>query len=193
MLPDDAAFFHRASPMTATSHSFAVSDQAQLRDLYVAAMSKVACTVNLVTTDGPAGRAGTTVSAMASVSADGDAPVLLVCINNASSCLETVMTNGVFCLNVLRDDQTHVSDVFARRRGSADGDKFSCADWTAMATGSPRVQDVLVAFDCRVLESKRVGTHQILFGAVQDVHVSPAGAPLAYANRGYARVVPHSG
>jgi len=176
--------------MTAMPSSLAASDPAQLRDLYVAAMSKVACTVNLVTTDGPAGRAGTTVSAMASVSADGDAPVLLVCINNSSSCLETVMANGVFCLNVLRDDQTHVSDVFARRRGSADGDKFSCADWAAMATGSPRVRDVLVAFDCRVLETKPIGTHQILFGAVQDVHVSPQGSPLAYANRGYASIVP---
>jgi hypothetical protein len=43
-------------------------------------MSHAACTVNVVTTDGAAGRHGVTVSAMVSVSADTPQPTLLVCI-----------------------------------------------------------------------------------------------------------------
>ena len=45
-----------------------------LRDRFIAGMARAATTVNVVTTDGPAGRAGVTVSAMSSVSAD--APLL---------------------------------------------------------------------------------------------------------------------
>ena len=41
-----------------------------LRQRFLAGMSQAACTVNVVTTDGPAGRFGLTISAMASVSAD---------------------------------------------------------------------------------------------------------------------------
>ena len=43
-----------------------VQDQG-LRDRFIGGMSHAACTVNIVTTDGAAGRAGVTVSAMASV------------------------------------------------------------------------------------------------------------------------------
>ena len=36
-----------------------------LRQRFLAGMSQAACTVNVVTTDGPAGRFGLTISAMA--------------------------------------------------------------------------------------------------------------------------------
>jgi hypothetical protein len=52
-------------------------------------------------------------------------------------------------------------------------------------TGAPRVLDSLVAFDCRVTASERVGSHVVVFGSVLDIHVAGAGAPLIYANRAY--------
>ena len=54
-----------------------------LRSAFVDAMSRVASTVHIVTTDGPGGRVGATVSAMTSVSADTPMPTLLVCLNRA--------------------------------------------------------------------------------------------------------------
>jgi DNA-binding transcriptional LysR family regulator len=47
------------------------------------------------------------------------------------------------------------------------------------------VADALVAFDCRVTASERVGSHFVVFGSVQDIFVAGAGAPLIYANRAY--------
>ena len=44
--------------------------QRALRQQFLHGMSHAACTVNVVTTDGMAGRHGVTVSAMVSVSAD---------------------------------------------------------------------------------------------------------------------------
>ncbi|MDQ0469590.1 flavin reductase family protein [Labrys wisconsinensis] len=158
-----------------------------LRQRFLAGMSSAACTVNVVTTDGPAGRFGVTVSAMASVSADTPRPTLLVCVHERSAAARAIIANGVFCVNVLRDDQAHISDCFAGRWKTADGDKFSCADWTADATGAPRVVDPLVAFGCRLTAMQQVGTHHVLFGAVEDIFTAGEGAPLIYANRAYGR------
>jgi flavin reductase (DIM6/NTAB) family NADH-FMN oxidoreductase RutF len=171
-----------------------------LRQRFLVGMSHAACTVNVVTTDGSAGRHGVTVSAMVSVSADTAQPTLLVCIHHKSPVAAAVLANGVFCVNVLRDDQAHISDHFAGRSGQKGEAKFDCAEWTAQVTGAPRVIDALVAFDCRVTASERVGSHVVLFGSVQDIFIAGRGAPLIYANRAYgvarrfqARAVPQRG
>lgn len=159
---------------------------AALRQRFLAAMSHAACTVSVVTTDGPAGRYGLTVSAMSSVSADGPAPTLLVCINHRSNAADAVLANGVFCVNVLRDDQAYVSDTFAGRGGAKTPDKFAVAQWTTAVTGAPRLADPLAAFDCRVRSVERIGTHFVVVGEVSDIFLAPAGgAPLIYANRAY--------
>ncbi|NNJ76405.1 MAG: flavin reductase, partial [Anderseniella sp.] len=127
-----------------------------IRGQFLQGMSCAANTVNVVTTDGAAGRAGVTVSAMASVSADGDAPTMLVCVHHLAAAAQTILDNGCFCTNILRDDQSFISDTFAGRLKTEDGDKFSCVDWVAMKTGAPRVRDPLTAFDCTVKSSERV-------------------------------------
>jgi len=166
---------------------FAPSSEADsgLRQRFLLGMSHAACTVNVVTTDGSAGRHGVTVSAMVSVSADTPQPTLLVCIHHKSAVAAAVLENGVFCVNVLRDDQAHISDNFAGRSGARGHAKFDCTQWTTQVTGAPRVLDALVAFDCKVTASERVGSHFVVFGSVQDIFVTGGGAPLIYANRAY--------
>ncbi|MGO9930393.1 MAG: LysR substrate-binding domain-containing protein [Steroidobacteraceae bacterium] len=156
-----------------------------LRQRFLLGMSHAACTVNVVTTDGVAGRHGVTVSAMVSVSADTPQPTLLVCIHHKSAVADALLKNGVFCVNVLRDDQSHISDSFAGRRGVRGAARFDCTEWATQLTGAPRVVDALVAFDCRVTASERVGSHFVVFGSVQDIFVAGGGAPLIYANRAY--------
>lgn len=156
-----------------------------LRQRFLEAMSHAACSVNVVTTDGCAGRHGVTVSAMVSVSADTPLPTLLVCIHHLSPVIAAVLKNGVFCVNLLRDDQAHISDTFAGRGVARGRDKFSCAEWVALDSGAPRIVDPLVAFDCKVTASNRVGSHYVLFGSVQSIFIAGRGTPLIYANRAY--------
>jgi flavin reductase (DIM6/NTAB) family NADH-FMN oxidoreductase RutF len=156
---------------------------ADLQERFLAGMGRAACTVNIVTTDGPAGRAGVTVSAMASVSMEG--PTLLVCVHHKSPAAAAILENGVFCVNVLREGQSHIADTFAGRLPPRGSDRFACAEFGVAATGAPRVADALAAFDCRLFRSDRVGTHEVLFGTVEDIHLSRAGAPLIYAKRAY--------
>lgn len=162
-----------------------------LRARFLEGMSRAAATVNVVTTDGEAGRAGVTVSAMSSVSADGDGagggPTMLVCVHHMSPAAETIIANGCFCANLLADDQSDISDRFAGRIPSET--KFDGADWTAMTTGAPRVLDPLAAFDCAVVSSERVGTHHVFIGEVREIFVADQGSPLIFANRSYGAAV----
>jgi len=152
------------------------------RDAYLDGMSRAASTVSLVITDGPSGRTGLTVSAMSSVSADP--PILLACVHEQSSAAAAILGNGVFCVNLLRQEQSYLSDLFA---GQFKEDKFAAAAWHSGATGAPRLAGALASFDCRLLRAERVATHHVLFGAVAEVEMSTSGNPLVYANRAYGR------
>ncbi len=161
-----------------------------LKQCFFNGMSLAAATVNVVTTDGPGGRAGVTVSAMSSVSADTPKPTLLVCVNEASAAAQIILENGVFCVNVLRDHQSYVSDVFAGRFNDQLSDKFDCAEWQQFETGAPAAIGALVAFDCKVSLTEKVGSHYVIFGQVQHVEVGESGSALTYANRAYSSAQP---
>ncbi|MEM1131843.1 MAG: LysR substrate-binding domain-containing protein [Pseudomonadota bacterium] len=165
-------------------------DAQDLRQRYIEAMSFAPATVNIVTTDGSEGRAGVTVSAMASVSADADHPVLLVCVHENGVTAQHILGNGVFCVNILREHQAYISDVFAGRYNGTISDKFDVTTWEKASTGSPAIEDALAALDCRVSHIRKVGTHYVIFGNVHEIRLSGTGSALTYAKRGYTRVQP---
>ena len=156
-----------------------------LRRAFLEGMSLAASQVSVVTTDGPAGRAGVTVSAMSPVSADTQRPTLLVCVHHLSPAARAVTRNGVLCVNVLREDQAAISDCFAGRCKDRLADKFDCAEWRRCASGAPRIADPLVAFDCSLSSGERVGTHHVFICEVAELFMGSRGAPLVYANRAY--------
>lgn len=161
-----------------------------LKTQFFQAMSLAAATVNIITTDGDAGRAGVTVSAMSSVSADTLRPTLLVCINERSSAAESIIQNGVFAVNILKHNQVYISDVFAGRYNDKISEKFSCCDWHTQETGAPCVKGALVAFDCEITMTQKVGTHHVIFGEVAAIDMDESGKALIYANRAYASAEP---
>jgi flavin reductase len=162
-----------------------------LREVFLEGMSRSAASVSVVTTDGPAGRGGVTVSAMTSISADGPRPTMLTCLNASSSALPLVLQNGCFCINVLRTGQTDISDVFSSRVPAPGGDKFNAVETEVMETGAPRIVDALVSFDCRLISAEKIGTHHICIGEVASVITAHEGEPLLYGLRKYLRPEDH--
>jgi cob(II)yrinic acid a,c-diamide reductase len=153
------------------------------KQLYRDGMARFAGAVHIVTTDGPAGRAGFTASAACSVT--DDPPTLLVCLNRASQLHSTFLENGVFCLNTLAGDQRELSELFARHGGVPMQKRFAPRRWEKFNTGAPVLRDALACFDCRVTDVKEVGTHWVLFGAVQDIRMSSGPSALLYLHRAY--------
>ena len=129
-------------------------------------MARVASGVSVVTTDGPAGRAGLTVSAMCSLSADP--PAVLVCINRASRAGRIIRINGVFCRNVLASQQVDIARRFAGQPGG-EHDKFLKLEWDRFGTGAPVLRNAVAVFDCNLTRGTDYGSHDILIGVVAEL------------------------
>uniref|UniRef100_UPI003B519E2D flavin reductase family protein n=1 Tax=Roseovarius indicus TaxID=540747 RepID=UPI003B519E2D len=158
------------------------------REDFISAMRRVAASVTVVTTDGPAGRAGATVSAFSSVSADP--PTVLVCLHAQSRIAGFVQENKRFCVNVLPERSSDIADRFAGRHDGSVPDRFDGIEVFAPRGHAP-VIDGATAFQCDLQQVVRSGSHLIVVGHVRDVLVS-AAPPLAYRDGAYHRVVPHA-
>ena len=147
------------------------------------AMSRLGAAVHVVTTAGPGGKTGFTATAVCSVS---DAPpTLLVCLQSRNHSGPILRENQVFCVNTLGAECETVADVFAGRTGAVLESRFGAGAWTTLKTGAPVLATSVVAFDCRVVEIKAVASHNVIFGAVVDIRLGPAGAALVYHDRAY--------
>jgi hypothetical protein len=146
-------------------------------------MSRLATAVSVITTDGPAGLAGFTATAVASVS---DAPpTLLVCANSASQSAKRLLLNGRFAVSTLGSGQRPVAERFSGRTGLQLEARFSEGGWRRSSGGLPIIDGSLVAFECRLVDTRSVATHEILIGEVMAIRLGGEGASLIYLRRGY--------
>ncbi|MBE03084.1 MAG: pyrimidine utilization flavin reductase protein F [Oceanospirillales bacterium] len=169
-----------------------MKSQAQLRDIvnlpplvdkqtFRNAMSTLAAAVNVVTTDGPGGRAGFTATAVCSVC--DEPPTLLVCLNRGSSVYNVFSRNDVLCVNTLADHQSELSNRFGGKSPMAE--RFAAAEWGQSVTGAPVLEDALINFDCYIRKRVNVGTHEILFCEIASVRQRDEAGSLVYFGRGY--------
>lgn len=156
-----------------------------MKDAFLQAMSRAANSVSVITTDGDAGKAGVTVSAMTSVSVDTPNPSLLICVHSLSPACDAIQRNRVFCANLLGTDQAEVSDSFAGRTGAKGVDKFDGVNWTTAETGAPLLEGAQASFDCKVMHDVLVGSHRIFVGEALTVVSADEGMPLMYYDRAY--------
>jgi flavin reductase len=145
------------------------------------AMSRLGAAVNIITTNGPAGCAGFTASAVCSVT--DEPPTLLVCLNRSASVYETFKGNGVLCVNVLGAGHQDISNLFGGKTPM--DQRFAAGHWTTGLTESPVLEDASVSFDCRLSQITEVGTHDILICEVISITVSEEARSLIYFNRQY--------
>lgn len=145
------------------------------------AMSKLAAAVNIITTEGPAGRAGFTASAVCSVT--DEPPTLLVCLNRSASVYHFFKENMVLCVNTLALEHQDLSGVFGGKKSLEE--RFDQGNWSTLSTGSPVLEDASISFDCKIKLINSVGTHDILICEVLDIKHKPDCESLIYFNRGY--------
>lgn len=118
--------------------------------------------ITVVTTESESGeRRGFTANSFTSVSLDP--PLVLVCLGKSSSSCPTFESAKSYVINVLTEDQRHISNQFA----SKVPDKFAGIDTRAEATGSPVIADTAAWFDCVPHEVVDAGDHIVLIGQVQ--------------------------
>lgn len=158
-------------------------DQALYRD----AMSRLGGAVNVITTDGPGGRAGFTASAVCSVT--DTPPTLLVCANRSNDSYPPLLANKVLCVNTLTPAQESLSPLFAGMTEHTMDGRFEGQTWHVLHTGSPMLDEAVVAFDCTITDSAEVGTHTVFFCTVEGIRTGNVHEGLMYYGRGYHHLI----
>lgn len=154
------------------------------------AMARVCAPVNVITTNGAAGRGGFTATAMCSVT--DEPPTLLVCMNSRSAQTNLFIENGRFCVNVLTQEHKALAASFAGQQADMDA-RYGEAEWLNLPSGNQALADAIVSFDCRLSEARLVGTHNILIGEVMDIRSRRDGHALLYFDRNYVHVPTQAG
>lgn len=149
-------------------------------------MANLAAAVNVITTDGIAGQAGFTASAVCSVT--DTPPTLLVCLNRSASVYDTFKANAVLCVNTLQASQQQLSNVFGGKTPMAE--RFAQGQWSTLVTQAPVLDDALVSFDCEVVQSVAMGSHDVLFCQVKAIRQNDQQNALLYFNRSYCEPQP---
>lgn len=152
--------------------------------LYRDGMALLAGAVNIVTSDGPAGRAGFTASAVCSVC--DTPPTLLVCAKEDSSIGRAFMTNRAICVNTIGPAHEALAIRFGGKTPAEE--RFATAEWRTGVSGAPVLPGALVSFVGTVVKSERIGTHRVLFCQVQDILLSEQTAASVYFARKFHHV-----
>lgn len=145
------------------------------------AMSKLGAAVNIVTSDGPAGKVGFAATAVCSVT--DTPPTLLICLNKSASVFEAVMENQVLCVNVLSPSHDRLCGLFGGKTPVEE--RFAAASWHRDISGAPVLDDALVSFDCNLTQSLDIGTHRVLFCTVTSIIQGNDDAALIYYRRAF--------
>jgi flavin reductase len=147
------------------------------------AMARLGAAVNIITTSGPDGDTGITVSAVCSVT--DDPATVLVCINRASRQYDIFRNAGIICVNVLAPEHEELSPIFAGKGDLPMPERFALASWSRLATGAPVLNSAATSLDCTVSQSVDIGTHTVFFCAVQAIHLGDSSSGLVYHGRAY--------
>ncbi|GAN71839.1 flavin reductase [Acetobacter syzygii] len=156
---------------------------------YREAMARLGAAVNIVTTGTLDNPVGFTASAVCSVT--DTPPTLLVCLNRSSRARTAFYEGGALCVNVLASSQQNLSNHFASPNSMEE--RFAIGHWHTLATGAPVLQEAVATFDCLINQIVEVGTHSVIFGAVQGIVCHNTAEGLVYFNRKYHALPCHQG
>jgi flavin reductase (DIM6/NTAB) family NADH-FMN oxidoreductase RutF len=120
---------------------------------------------------------GLTVSSFTSVSLVP--PLVSICLGHAVTLIGLFRNAGYFGVNILGDDQQHLSEQFARKGQ----DRFQGVSWTRGENGAPLIDGVLAAIECQVEQRIPVGDHDILVGRMVATRVRDGGPLLHYCGK----------
>lgn len=145
------------------------------KSLFMRVMGSFASGVTVVTVVARNGEpSGFTASAVSSLSLEPR--MLLVCVNEKSSTLETIKESGSFAVNIMSAAQQDVAQQFATRSDH----RFTGVRWRpGSVAGAPILDGSLAYAECRLIDTCKGGDHVIVMGEVvaADAHEAE---PLLY-------------
>lgn len=158
---------------------------AEQRD-FRAAMSNLSAAVNVVTTNGPGGRAGITVSAVCSVT--DSPPTILVCVNQSSYTHGIFRRNQRLCVNILSSGDEELAGHFAGGTGVPMAERFEWSIWDHDTEDIPMLRTAAARVVGRIISDHTQGSHSIFMVSVDRVDVQENSDALVYFQRRFHSV-----
>lgn len=140
-----------------------------MQTIFRDAMSRLGSPVVLVTTDGPAGRHGLTVSAITSVS--DTPPTVLICLNQNNHSHQAFLKNGKVGISILGKGHDELAFTFANSRLTAE-ERFTHGQWHTSPQGIPLLKNALATLDCSIEDTYQSGTHDVLFCQAHSITIN---------------------
>ena len=147
-------------------------------------MGHFASGVTVVTAVTDAGPIGFTCQSFSSLSLEP--PLVAFAPARTSRTWPRLRDVGRFCVNVLAEDQSHLSAAFAR----SGVDKFAGVPWRPSRHGSPVLGGVVAWIDCTLWAEYDGGDHTIVAARVLDLGADPDRRPLLFHRGAYGRAEP---
>jgi 3-hydroxy-9,10-secoandrosta-1,3,5(10)-triene-9,17-dione monooxygenase reductase component len=126
---------------------------------------------------------GFTCQAFSSLSLEP--PRIVLGVSRTSTSWPAIRDRARFCVNVLAQSQSALSERFAR----SGGDKFTDVEWAESPDGSPRLAGAAAWIDCSLHTEYDGGDHLLVVGEVRRLDAPEAAQePLLYHRGRYARI-----
>ncbi|HKH13503.1 MAG TPA: flavin reductase family protein [Solirubrobacterales bacterium] len=145
-------------------------------------MARFPTGVTVVTAIGPAGPAGATANAVASLSLEP--PMMLAALDLGSRTLIAVEHARTFGVNVLAGDQADLARRFSTK--DPHPEKWDGVGWSERA-GAPMIDGSAIWLACELTEVHEGGDHVIATGLVTDLEAGK-GEPLLFFGGEYRPV-----
>lgn len=151
--------------------------QQQFRD----AMASLSAAVNIITTNGTAGKCGLTATAVCSIT--DSPPTMMIAINHHSQTNNTLKENGVACINILANEHEETAKDFAGFTQLDIEERFSRHHWSEGEFNLPVLHNSLATLQGKIIQTLEMGTHSLFFIEVSNIQNRVGGSALAYFSR----------
>jgi 3-hydroxy-9,10-secoandrosta-1,3,5(10)-triene-9,17-dione monooxygenase reductase component len=108
-----------------------------------------------------------------------DPPLIAFAPSKTSTSYPRIRSAGVFCVNVLAEDQAEICRAFGR----SGPDKWSGVDWAPSANGAPKLAGVQAWLDCSLEAEHEGGDHFLTIGRITDLAGSDKPPLLFYKGK----------
>ncbi|WP_256789922.1 flavin reductase family protein [Frankia sp. AvcI1] len=105
-----------------------------------------------------------------------DPPMILVLPARGSTTWPKIRQTGLFCVNILAQEQADLCQAFA----VSGGEKFRGVDWRLSDRGSPIIAGASAWIDCDLVGEHDGGDHTIAVGLVMGLESDESRAPLIF-------------
>lgn len=144
------------------------------------ALSRFASGVTVVTGVRPdGGLAGVTATAFISVSLHP--PLVAVCLDKTTTCIEAFTCGSHFAIHVLDERQKSLSVHFSQRSS----DKFQGIAYRPSRQGCPILEGSLAVIECSRTAIHEAGDHFLIVGRVETLDTAANGVPLLHFRGNY--------